>query len=216
MILVSLGLVALFIMHIIRWEGIKVDGYAITLLVLAILPWSLPAFLFAFKSISDAFGQSNLRLIQIGMFKIEQLEKQVEIHRKELAEQRGILDNLIVYSMGYYIYDKLRYITLGTFPEYQHQFGEYKYVRDETFDHDLRYLRDHGYLEMFQLSDLQPGDNLVGKLRATEMGRQFVQLKERGLRAVISSAEEVKSREPDQVENIETRASDSLEGIAAK
>ena len=159
--------------------------------------------LFAFKSISDAFGQSNLRLIQIGMFKIEQLEKQVETNRKELAEQRRILDNLIIYSMAYYVYDKLKYITLGVLPEFRHQFGEYKYVRDETFDHDLRYLRDHGYLEMFQLSDLHPGDNLVGKLRATDMGRQLVQLKETGLRAIVSAAEEVKIHEPDKTEIVE-------------
>jgi hypothetical protein len=57
-------------------------------------------------------------------------------------------------------------------------FREYKYVNDEPTNHDLRYLRDHGYLEMFQLAELKPGENLVGRLKVTEMGQRFVELKE--------------------------------------
>ena len=32
--------------------------------------------------------------------------------------------------------------------------------------------------EMFQLADLKPGENLVGRLKVTEMGQRFVELKE--------------------------------------
>ena len=112
--------------------------------------------------------------------------------------------------MGYYIYDKLKYIALGVLPEYRHQFAEYKYVRDEAFDHDLRYLRDHGYLEMFQLSDLAPGENLVGKLRATEMGLQFVRLKERGLAAIESANDEYRTHIQDKEKNNGTHDEDTF------
>jgi hypothetical protein len=211
LVLISIALFVLFIIHLVRWQGIKVDGYAIMLLILAILPWSLPTFLFVFRSINDAFIHSNLRLIQIGNVKIEQLEKRVESHSKELEQQRHILDHLIVYSMAWYIYDKLKYISLGVLPEYRDRFGEYKYVQNETFDHDLRYLRDHGYLEMFQISDLHPGDNLVGNLRATEMGQQFVQLKEHGVRVFVSSAKNDGTREQEKVEDDGTRGREKVE-----
>jgi hypothetical protein len=49
---------------------------------------------------------------------------------------------------------------------------------NQPTNHDLRYLRDHGYLEMFQLAELKPGDNLVCRLKVTEMGQRFVELKE--------------------------------------
>jgi hypothetical protein len=129
-------------------------------------------------SLSDVFAKSNLKSLQIGNFKIEQLEKKVNEQAAQLESQRRMLDDLALYSMAFYIYDKLKYLCLGTEAEYRSAFGEYKYVQDETFDHDLRYLRDHGYLELFQISQLVPGDNLVGKLIVTEMGRRFVELKE--------------------------------------
>lgn len=51
-------------------------------------------------------------------------------------------------------------------------------MKSDADDHDLRYLRDHGYLEMFYVRDLVPGENLVAKLKVTEMGKRFVELKE--------------------------------------
>jgi hypothetical protein len=116
--------------------------------------------------------------VQIGNFKIEQLERKVSEHAQQIDEQRRILDDLALYSMAFYIYDKLKYLYLGTLEEFRSQYGEYRYVRDEVFDHDLRYLRDHGYLELFQISELTSGEDLVGKLKVTEMGRRFVELKE--------------------------------------
>ena len=93
-----------------------------------------------------------------------------------------MLDDLILYSMAFHIYDKLKYLHLGSLNR-NGPYGEYKYVKEEPFDHDLRYLRDHGYLEDFQIGDLVPGENLVGRLKVTQMGQRFVNLKEgRGLK----------------------------------
>jgi hypothetical protein len=36
---------------------------------------------------------------------------------------------------------------------------------------------------MFQLSELRPGENLVGRLNVTEMGQRFVELGEGRLRS---------------------------------
>ena len=36
---------------------------------------------------------------------------------------------------------------------------------------------------MFQLPDLSPGENLVGRLKVTEMGQRLVKLKEGRLRS---------------------------------
>ena len=171
--------VLLFVLLLLDlFEKTKVDGWVIALIFMAILPWSLPTLLGVVTELSDVFTKSNLRSIQIGDFKIEQLENKVNEQAAQLDQQRKILDDLALYSMAFYIYDKLKYLTLGTHTEYKSKYGEYRYVNDEAFNHDLRYLRDHGYLELFQIGQLVPGENLVGKLIVTEMGRRFVELKE--------------------------------------
>jgi hypothetical protein len=138
--------------------------------VLALLPWSISTFGKVADTIGQALVAANIKSFQIAGVKVEQLEKRLD-------EQRQMLDDLILYSMAFHIYDKLKFLALGSL-EPKGFFGEYKYVKDEPFDHDLRYLRDHGYLEHFQLSELTPGENLVGKLKVTDMGQRFVKLKE--------------------------------------
>ncbi len=135
-------------------------------------------------SVGEALGKANIRSLQFWGIKIEQIEK-------KLDEQRHMLDDLILYSMAFHIYAKLQYLHLGSMNP-SGRFGEYKYVNEEPFNHDLRFLRDHGYLEHFQIGELVPGENLVGRLKVTEMGQRFVNLKEgRGLRtdSAVSKAE---------------------------
>jgi len=164
--------VILFVLHARGTP--KMDGYGITLLALAVLPWSVQAF----GKIADAIGQAlvtaNIKSFQIAGVRVEQLEKKID-------EQRRMLDDLILFSMAFHIYEKLKYLALGSLDP-TGPFREYKYRRNEAFDHDLRYLRDHGYLEHFQIGDLAESENLVGRLTVTEMGQRFVKLKEdRGL-----------------------------------
>jgi hypothetical protein len=173
------------ILFILQARGTaKIDGYGIALLVLAAIPWSVETFGKIAEAVGEALGKANIRSLQIWGIKIEQIEK-------ELDEQRRILDDLILYSMAFHIYDKLMYLHLGSMNP-SGPFGEHNYVDDEPFIHDLRYLRDHGYLEHFQISELVPGQNLVGRLKVTEMGQRFVNLKQsRGLRtdSAVSKAE---------------------------
>src|SRR5262249_2912211 len=123
-----------------------IDAWAIVLLILIVAPWSLSTVTAAWDAFSDAFGRSNVRSVQIGNFKIEQLEHQVNTQAKQIEEHRQILDDFVLYSMAFYIYDKLKYLYLLTLQETRAEYGEYKYVKNDTFDRDLRYLRDHGYL----------------------------------------------------------------------
>ncbi len=165
--LFSVICVILFVLQ--AHNTVKIDGYGISLLAMAALPWSLKAV----EVIADAIGQAlvhaNIKSFQIAGVKVEQIEK-------KLDEQRRILDDLILYTMAFHIYDKLKFLHLGALDPHG-EYEEYKYVNDEAFNHDLRYLRDHGYLELFQFADLVPGQNLVGKLKVTEMGQRFVNLR---------------------------------------
>lgn len=46
-------------------------------------------------------------------------------------------------------------------------------MKHEAFDHDLPCLCDHGYPNLFMISDLQPGENLVGKIQGTANGAEI-------------------------------------------
>jgi hypothetical protein len=157
---------------------IKVDGWAFALLVIAVIPWSFSTLLSALRSFGKAFGETNIQSFEFGAVKIQALERRVSEQDRKIDQQRRILYDLVLYSMAYYIYDKLRFLYFGARDGNRERYGEYNYVNDEPTNHDLRYLRDHGYLEMFQLAELRPGDNLVGRLKVTEMGQRFVELKE--------------------------------------
>jgi len=146
--------------------------------VIAVIPWSFSTCLSALRSFGKAFSEANIQSVEFGAVKIQALERKVGEQDRKIDEQRRILDDLALYSMAYYIYDKLKFLYFGTRDGFHERYGEYKYVSDEPTDHDLRYLRDHGYVEMFQLAELRPGENLVGRLKVTEMGQRFVELKE--------------------------------------
>jgi hypothetical protein len=167
---VAFSIVCLCLFVLQESTTIKLDKYSIALLVLALLPWSLPAFRKVADTIGEALVAANIKSFEIAGIKVEQIEKRLD-------EQRQMLDDLILYSMAFHIYDKLKYLALGPLDP-KGKLAEYKYVDDEASNHDLRYLRDHGYLEHFQLHDLRSGENLVGKLKVTEMGQRFVKLKE--------------------------------------
>ena len=172
-VLVTLVCVTLFILH--ARGTLKVDAYAIVLLALAALPWSLPAFDTVVKAMGATLKNAHITSFQIGSVRMEidKIEKKLDEQRQTLdalQEQRW-MNELVLYSMAFPIYEKLKHFHLG--PPY-HEI----YTKEEGFDHDLRYLRDHGYLEWFKIEELRDGDDLVGKLKATEMGQRFVKLKE--------------------------------------
>jgi hypothetical protein len=102
--IVTIFVLTLLFLHL---KGrINVDGWAIALFVIALLPWSLPVMLSTFEAFSDAFGRSKFKSVQFGNFKIEQLEQKVSEQAQQIDEQRRLLDDLALYSMAFYIYHK--------------------------------------------------------------------------------------------------------------
>lgn len=82
------------------------------------------------------------------------------------------LNEVLVYSMSWYIYDKLKRLRDGN--------QEYIYDDSEHVRRDLQFLQDHGFVNLKPLlSDLKKGDNLIGYITLTHCGRRFVELREK-------------------------------------
>jgi hypothetical protein len=88
--------------------------------------------------------------------------------------QQQILNKLVVYSLSWYLFKML-----ATFYHLERsEAGEYLFRDDDRMRYDLRFLRDHGYLEHFTIAELRDGENLVGKIRLTPVGNYLVELRE--------------------------------------
>src|SRR5215471_9027223 len=73
---VTVVCIILFLLH--ARGTLKVDSYAILLLALAVLPWSLPAFHTVVDAIGEALVKANIKSLQIGGVKVEQIEKKLD------------------------------------------------------------------------------------------------------------------------------------------
>lgn len=167
--IITFAFLALFILDVTK--TISVDSIGIILLIVAVCPWILPKLSSSLDYISEKLGNTNIKSIAFGnIFRIEQLEHKVATQEKRLDEQRRMIDDLVLYSMSWYLYDILKDLYFKN----KAQSGEWVYHKDS--EHNLRYLRDHGYLQHFNIRPLQDGDNLVGKVKLTEMGERFVEL----------------------------------------
>jgi hypothetical protein len=81
------------------------------------------------------------------------------------------INTIVQYSLAFYLFDHLYHL---------YHDNEYIYHKNENFAHDLRFLREHGYLEDFHIGPLQDGENLIGKARLTPLGKLLVELREQG------------------------------------
>jgi len=82
------------------------------------------------------------------------------------------LNEILVYSMSWYIYDKLKRLRDGN--------QEYIYDDSDHVRRDLQFLQDHGFINLKPLlSELKKGDNLIGVLTLTHCGHRFVDLREK-------------------------------------
>lgn len=81
------------------------------------------------------------------------------------------LNEILVYSMSWYIYDILKRLRDGN--------QEYIYDDSEHVRRNLQFLQDHGFVNFKPLlSDLKKGDNLIGYINLTPCGQRFVELRE--------------------------------------
>lgn len=89
---------------------------------------------------------------------------------------------LVVYSMSWYVFTMLSQLY------HRSRSGEeYLFRNNDAMPRDLRFLRDHGHLEHFNISALNDGDNLIGTVRLTPIGNYLVELREQ-LQAQQASA----------------------------
>jgi hypothetical protein len=116
--------------------------------------------------------------------KVEGQGQKLEGQEQKLERQRWILEQLVAYSMSWYIY-----LTLEQLYNRSRTGEEYLYRRAEM-ERSLRFLRDHGYLEQFTIGDLPDGKNLIGTAELTPIANFLVELRqEMAARAARSSAE---------------------------
>lgn len=106
--------------------------------------------------------------------KLESLEKRVEHQKAQMERQQEIINQLVVFSMAFFLYRMLDdFYRCG-----EGEMREYIFKKTDRFEHNLRWLRDHGYLEMnFQIGSLQEGQNIADLVRLTPVGKFYVELR---------------------------------------
>ncbi len=140
----------------------RLDSIALALVVLAVLPWLVP------------WIRANLRSVELPGAKIEFLERRIESQEAQIGRQQDVINRLVLYSMSYYIFQHLS----GLLRAQQQPNGEYLFRKNDAFERDLRFLRDHGYLALFNVGELTDGENLARRLELTPAGKLYVQLRQ--------------------------------------
>jgi hypothetical protein len=155
-ILITVTALAVLVLVVV----LRIDITAGTLVValIAALPW-LPGVI------------EQVELTGFASVRLRKVQQQVADQERKLEGQREIIDKLVIYSMSWYIFKTLQqlYHRGGTGEEYLYR---------ANMEPNLRFLRDHGYLEQFILGGMPDGENLIGKVKLTPVGEYFVQLRE--------------------------------------
>jgi len=137
-------------------RGGEVQAGVVALVVIAVLPWLA----------------STVELINFPGGSV-QLREQVQRQEEKLNSQQEVITQLVVYSMSWYIFDLLSKLY------HRNRSGEeYLFRNNDAMPRDLRFLRDHGYVEHINIADLRDGENLVGRIRLTPVGNFLVEVRE--------------------------------------
>jgi hypothetical protein len=155
--LISAAIVTLII--VVLCNRIEVQSGVIALVVLAVLPW--------LSSVID-----QMELTGVGKLKFREVEQKVDDQQKQLNIQQEIINKLVVFSMSHYIFEHLSQLYRRN-----RNGGEYLY-HPGAMDHDLQFLIDNGYLQIFNIGELKDRDNLVGRIKLTPVGNFLVELRE--------------------------------------
>jgi predicted nucleotide-binding protein len=98
-------------------------------------------------------------------------QNQINKQQLQITNQRKIINQLVVFSMAYYIFYHLKGI-------YHAQRNRSEYLFRKDFEQALRYLRDAGYIESVHIGGLADGENLVDKIKLTPVGNFYVETRE--------------------------------------
>jgi hypothetical protein len=106
--------------------------------------------------------------------KLRYLEAGLSEAQAEIEANKEKIDNLFLLSMGPALYTNLKKIASG-------HFGKYHKPNDGGLEHELRHLRNIGYIEIKDnsISKIpEYGEKLSEYVWATETGKDFVTLRE--------------------------------------
>lgn len=92
----------------------------------------------------------------------------------EVHKQQELVNLLVVFSMAFFLFrllDDFDKCEKGEIERYLH-------TKSASADANLRWLRDHGYLEMnFQVAALKDGQDIAKLVKLTPVGKLYVQLR---------------------------------------
>lgn len=128
----------------------------------------------------------RIKLLQVLGFKLEMIEKvekrqteldrtqtnldeRMKLQQQELDRQQKIINDLVIYSLSYTLFELLSNFYHGR---------RVIYTRSAGFDRNLRFLRDHGYIGLFRFDRLSEGQDLARVLELTPAGRMMVEQRE--------------------------------------
>jgi hypothetical protein len=155
-LITAVALVALSLFVVLR---VDIQAGVLALVLIAVLPWL-------------ASSIEHIQLPGGVSVRLREVQQKVADQERKIDAQREIIEQLVVYSMSWYIFTMLAQLY------HRNTTGQEYLYRDGDMARDLRFLRDHGYLEHFNIAGLHDGENLVEKVRLTPIGNFLVELRE--------------------------------------
>jgi hypothetical protein len=106
-----------------------------------------------------------------GAYEISRVKERVEEQRELISNQQNIINQLVIFSMSFHIYNLLRDFAKNKYHEFLYRSSEHEDI--------IRFLRDNGFIEMVQMRKLREGENIVGKIIPTPIGRFYIEQREK-------------------------------------
>jgi hypothetical protein len=102
------------------------------------------------------------------------IQDRLETQRKSIRDQQQIINEVFIFGVAFYLVAMLRdFRRLASAPG-----GEYIFHKTESFAHNLRHLRDLGFIEMIKIGELREAENILPKVKLTPAGELFLDLRE--------------------------------------
>jgi hypothetical protein len=109
--------------------------------------------------------------------RVDDQQRKISKQEEKLSKQQDVINQLVAYSMASYIFKHLQHVYHGQRRDSDWP-SEYLFRKNLPFEHDLRFLRDHGYIEFLEIGSLPDGENLINRLILTPVGNFYVELRE--------------------------------------
>jgi hypothetical protein len=101
----------------------------------------------------------------------QELRAELTNVKEKVQQQQDIINRLVLFSMSFHIFRPLAEIYHRT------KTGE-EYLFNRGLEGQLRFLRDHGYIDWVGIRNLRDNQNLVGLVTLTPAGKLYVELRE--------------------------------------